>query len=88
MPYTPTLLTSFVQGELARAAEHIEDAVVYLQLRNLIAAVESFRRATLVMDIVEHYLESAVEDRRVASYQVSIQTTRERIRALSGTILP
>jgi hypothetical protein len=64
----------------------MEDAVVSLQLRHFISAMESLRRATLVMNLMERYLQGAGDDPRVFSYQVNVKIARERIRALSGTI--
>ena len=82
VPYTPPLLTGFMQRELVMAQQQIEDAVVYLQLRNVISAAESLRRAMLLMNLMERYLQSTKGNAKAFSYQISIDRTRERIETL------
>ena len=87
-PSSPTQenLMGFVEGELERADEFLEDAAAYLQLRHFFFAVESLQNASQAMEIAERYLSDVTEPNHRLRYQANVRAARERVRRLEQSI--
>lgn len=82
----PKFLPGFVHEELTGAEEHIEDAVVYAQLRNFLSASTSLNRANLAIDMVERYLLTSGNKLETLTHQARLDTARRRVRRLIASI--